>query len=398
MKFKLLAAPLVLALILGVGWIAQSQPSDTMKRLPAGAWTLVARESGHALLAPKPRRNLNQKGLEEKAVTAGQALVIGPGGSTSLISTRSRGLFVGGPDSQPRVWSTQFMGRRVLFNPVGSAPGMAGMPERAGDYLFSAESTVWRMRPGAAPEKLVADSAAGFSRQDLAAGPGFEADVDLTWAAAPVASPDGRFVAYVSNREAIKTQSSGQSVWMVDYESGHEEALLDRSGESFTPLGWMREELLFTGDQGGISAVDPVSGQVHEMSAGTFLAVEPSAGVAAVLEGDEPSRRTLVITKGGTRTRVARQGRLEYAGTADFSPDGSRLAVVLSARNGSKQIQIVDVSTGESQLLPLPNLRREGLTDPPRWVDDQTLLVTTSLRRTGEERSSLLSVPASNAR
>jgi hypothetical protein len=54
MKSKLLAAPLLLALILGVGWVAQSQPADTMKRLPQGAWTIVVRESGHALLAPKP--------------------------------------------------------------------------------------------------------------------------------------------------------------------------------------------------------------------------------------------------------------------------------------------------------------------------------------------------------
>jgi hypothetical protein len=398
MKFKLLAAPLVLALILGVGWVAQSQPFDTMTRLPAGAWTLVARESGHALLAPKPRRNQTQKRLE-KAVPAGQALVIGPGGSSSLVPTRSRGLFAGGANSQPRVWSTQFMGRRVLFNPVGSAPGMASVSGRAGDYVFTMDGTVWRMRSGAAPEKLVADSAAGFSRQELAAGPGFEANVDLIWAAAPATSPNGRFVAYVSNREAIKAGSAGQSVWMVDYESGHEEALLDQTGENVTPLGWMGEELLFTGDQGGISAVDPVSGEVHEMSAGTLLAVDSAAGAAAVLEGNVPSNRRLVIMKdGGATTRVARRGRLEYAGSADFSPDGSRLAVVLSAMDGSKQIQIVEVATGKSQILPLPHPRREALTDPPRWVDDQTLLITTSSRRSGEERSSLLPVPVSNAR
>lgn len=396
MKSKLLAAPLLLALVLGVGWVAQSQPSDTMKRLPGGAWTLVARESGHALLAPKPRRHLNQKGLE-KAVPTGQALVIEPGGSTSLVPTRSRGLFVGGPDSQPRVWSTQFMGRRMLFNPVGSAPGMAGVSGRAGDYVFNTDGTVWNLQPGAAPKKLVADSAPGFSRQELAAGPGFEADVDLIWAAAPVASPDGRFVAYVSNREALKARTAGQSVWMVDYETGHEQALLDQAGNSFTPLGWMGEELLFTSDQGGVSAVDPGSGQVHAMSTGMLLAVESAAGVAAVLEGDVPSRRTLVIMKGGTRTRVARRARWEYAGTADFSPDGSRLAVVLSAMDGSKQIQVVDVETGKSQLLSLPSPRREVLTDPPRWVDDETLLITTSSRRSGQERSSLLPVPVANA-
>ncbi|HEY9422474.1 MAG TPA: hypothetical protein VIW92_13740 [Thermoanaerobaculia bacterium] len=367
-----------------------------MKRLPAGAWTLVARESGHALLAPKPLRNQNQKGVA-KAVPTGQALVIGPGGSASLIPTRSRGLFAGGANSQPRVWSTQFMGRRVLFNPAGSAPGMAGVSGRAGDYVFSADGTVWRMRSGAAPEKLVADSAPGFSRQELAANPGFEADVDLIWAAAPVISPDGRFAAYVSNREAIKAGSAGQSVWMVDYESGHEQALLDQSGENFTPLGWIGGELLFTSDRGGISAVDPVSGQVHEMSTGTLLAVDSAAGAAAVLEGNVPSNRRLVIVKDGTTTRVTRRGRLEYAGNAEFSPDGSRLAIVLSAMDGSKQVQVVEVATGKSQFLPLPSSRREVLSDPPRWVDDQTLLITTSSRRSGEERSSLLPVPASNA-
>jgi hypothetical protein len=65
--------------------------------------------------------------------------------------------------------------------------------------------------------------------------------------------------------------------------------------------------------------------------------------------------------------------------------------------DGSKQIQIVEVATGKSQLLPLPSPRREMLSDPPRWVDDQTLLITTTFRRSGEERSSLLPVPVSNA-
>lgn len=390
MKLKLFAASLIL--VLSVGWAAQSQ-SGRMKRLPGNGWTLVARDSGQALLVPKPR-NQGPKG-SRKAGAPVQALLIAPGTDPSLIPARSRGLFASGLDSQPRVWSTQLGGRKVLFNPVGDGPAMGGVPGRSGDYVFSANGTVWVSQPGGAPRKLAADSVTGFSREELAAGPGLE-EGGLIWAANPMVSPDGRFVTYVTNREAFREQSAGQSVWMVDYESGHEQELLASSEESFTPLGWMGEELLFTGDQGGVSALHPESLQVHSMGMGTLLALDSSAGVAAMLEGNLPSNRRLVLMKQGTRLPVARRTRWEYAGSADFSPDGSRLAVVLSAADGSKQVQVVDVSTGQFQLLPLPSPRREILVDPPRWVDDQTLLVTTSLR-SGEERSSLLPVPVSNA-
>lgn len=391
MKLKLSAAFLIL--ILSVGWAAQSQ-SGRMKRLPGHGWTLAARESGQALLVPKPRMNQGSKG-SRKAGEPVQALLIAPGADPALIPARSRGLFASGANSQPRVWSTQFAGRKILFNPIGDGPAMGGVPGRSGDYVFSANGTVWLMPSGGAPKKLATDSVDGFSREELAAGPGFE-EGGLIWAANPMVSPDGRFVAYVTNREAFRDRSPGQSVWMVDYESGHEEALLATAGESFTPLGWMGEELLFTGDGGGVSALHPASLQVHQMGMGTLLALDSAAGVAAMLEGNLPSHRRLVLMKEGTRIPVARQARWEYAGSADFSPDGSRLAVVLSAADGSRQVQIVDVSTGRSQLLSLPIPRRETLADLPRWVDDQTLLVTTSLRN-GEEHSSLLPVPVSNA-
>jgi hypothetical protein len=227
---------------------------------------------------------------------------------------------------------------------------------------------------------------------------GSDGEGGLIWATDAVASPDGRSVVYVSNREAFQAGEAGQSVWLVDYESGDERALLATSGESFTPLGWMGKELLFTGDRGGISAVEPESGRTREVAPGTLLAAEATRGVVAFLDGRAPQNRRLVISGPAGTVRLPRQAGLEYAGSADFSPNGARLAVVLSSPRGGKQLQVVEVASGRFQLLPLPDSRQASLSDPPRWVDDQTVLITTGLRGSGEERSSLLSVPASNAR
>lgn len=395
MKPKLFAMSLFLLLALAVVWSAQSQPTADLERLPPGGWTLVERESGQALLAPKVR--FNPKVAGKAAAPSAHALLIAPDASPSIIPARTRGLFVPGRNSRPQVWSTQFMGRKVLFSPVGNGPALRGVPGRPGDYVFSADGTIWGIQSGRAPQRLAADSVDEFSRESLLkAGTAAEREGGgLIWAADPLASFEGSLVAYVTNRESFPAGPAGQSVWLVESATGHERALLFRSGESFTPLAWLGDELLFTGNAGGISAIDPATGEVRQVGSGTLLAADSHSEAIATLEGNLARNRRLVITRPDGKSKVARFAGYEYAGNADFSPDGTRLAVVLSAMDGRKQVQIIDVSTGQSELLPLPDTRRAALTDPPRWVDDHTLLITTGLRRSGEERSSLLSVPAS---
>lgn len=399
MQLKYVATPVLLVfLALDIGGSEPLQPPVKTRDLPAGGWLLMARESGHALLAPKSRRNA--KAGEKGAGLSAQVLVIAPGAAPALVPARVRGLFVPGPNSRPQVWSTQFAGRQILFNPAGNGPALQSVAGKPGDYVFAADGTVWSLRTGGAPRKLAADSMPGFSRKALAlkaAGSESEGEGGLIWAAGPLASPDGRSVVYVTNREAIQARTGGQSVWLVD-ETGRERALLAGSGAGFSPLAWLGKELLFTGDDGGLSAIDPASGRVRRVSGGTLLAVDPARGIVASLEGDLPGDRKLLITRPKGRSRVARPAGLEYAGSADFSPNGLRLAVVLSDAKGRKQIQIIDVYSGNAEVVPLPATRQAALVDPPRWVDDQTLLITTGLRGTGEERSSLLSVPVSAAR
>src|SRR4051794_24590476 len=122
MQLKAFTVPLLLILALGIGWSAQSPSTQRLRTLPAGGWTLVARESGRALLAPKPR--LHPKLDGKSAEPPAQVLVIAPGVSPTLAPARARGLFAPGRDSRPQMWSTQFAGRKILFNPTGNGPAL----------------------------------------------------------------------------------------------------------------------------------------------------------------------------------------------------------------------------------------------------------------------------------
>lgn len=115
---------------------------------------------------------------------------------------------------------------------LAACGGSGGRPaDSHGREIVEADGTLSIHVPGAAPRRLVGDTAGGFVRSELAAKQR-EGLVILYWAAAPVPSPDGRRVAYVTNREAVRAGTAGQSIWIVNHAHRRRAA----AGQRFRPL------------------------------------------------------------------------------------------------------------------------------------------------------------------
>src|SRR5688500_4247794 len=113
-----------------------------------------------------------------------------------------------------------------------------------------------------------------------------EGRVILYWAAAPVLSPRGNAVAYATNREAVATDTGGQSIWLVGLGSGRERALLHEPGHSFRPVGWLGDDVVvYIGDRPGVWGVDVEDGATRRLAGGTFVAAAHDGSALAIADG-----------------------------------------------------------------------------------------------------------------
>ena len=153
-------------------------------------------------------------------------------------------------------------------------------------------------------ERLTALHVVGYAYGELATRQR-EGEVILYWAAAPVPDPRGRLIAYASNREAVANDTAGQSIWLLDRESGEERALLSVLGRSFRPVGWLDGDVVYIGDEPGVWALDPRIGDARRLAAGTWIASSPD-GSALVVAEDVPEDPALSVLTSGRSVRIPR--------------------------------------------------------------------------------------------
>jgi hypothetical protein len=103
----------------------------------------------------------------------------------------------------------------------------------------------------------------------------------------------------------------------------------------------------------------------------------PDGAWLAFLSDREGAARVYLIRPDGTGLRPARTGELlgEEAGHV-WSPDSTRLAFVVSTRDGASEIWVVDVATGAAHRVSAPGARDES----PTWSPDGRHLAYVSTR------------------
>lgn len=195
------------------------------------------------------------------------------------------------------------------------------------------------------PRRLTAARVDGFDYEALAAKQR-EGEVILYWAAAPVPSPDGRLIAFATNREAVAADTSGQSIWLVDRTDGTERPLLNVSGHSYRPVAWLGGDVVYIGDEAGVWTVDPTSLERRRLSSGTWIAAAEDGGAVAVADDVPADPRIEVITPTDRIAVPPAPSGAVYLAQATFEDGGRRLLLEATADSGYSRTRFeFDVTT-----------------------------------------------------
>jgi len=317
--------------------------------------------------------------VREGPVARADVRVIGPGARDTL-----------------RLYSTQFEDRLVLFAQTGEAPMPSESPAQPGLYVVTHADHLWLL-PDSGVIRLTADTVAGIARDTLRTQT-LEGVRSLFWAVSPVWSPDGSAIAYVTNRTWMLAPEGGQELWLVELRSRTERPLLSERGEFFAPAGWLGSELVFSGRDRGIFAVNPRSGRRRPIVVGAVAVFSPRGARLLYTTWGDTIRAQILTERGVVAIPDPPPGeRLSHGGM--FSPSGDRVVVetTFAADSGvTRALYVFDIRRKRPTRLARWSFR-EGTRHPhgfPAWLDDSTVLLTQFDRVTGLESSTIGRLPS----
>jgi len=372
--------------------------SAQFEKLPTGAWSVVSRDGQMTVLARLPERSGTTvrvpSGQRPVASVSNDVLVFT--GSAKPIHTQATLRQVPAVGIRGGVMPVRIVeagGRQIAFNPPGAGPRLIPSPADPTLYVFEQAGTLRRLTSGGVVSPAVADVVRNFNRPALLAKERPEGHY-LLWAADPLWSTDGRYLAYVTNREAILGGTGGQSIWLLDVEAGRERPLLVGRGESFGPIGWLGNTLLYTDRSGGISSIDVPTEKRRRGIPGFHLAVDRQGTSLAYAVGAGPEQRKVTVLQCGAPFDVpAPPAGYVYEAYGDFSPDGNALLLVARNSVGPTKLAVYRLLTRAIRFIDLPGVPQSSLLiNRPTWVQNDAVLVTTADRKSGAEQSQLVPI------
>ena len=372
--------------------------SAQFEKLPTGAWSVVSRDGQMTVLARLPERSGTTvrvpSGQRPVASVSNDVLVFT--GSAKPIHTQATLRQVPAVGIRGGVMPVRIVeagGRQIAFNPPGAGPRLIPSPADPTVYVFEQAGTLRRLTSGGVVSPAVADVVRNFNRPALLAKERPDGHY-LLWAADPLWSTDGRYLAYATNREAILGGTAGQSIWLLNVEAGRERPLLVGRGESFGAIGWLGNTLLYTDRSGGISSVDLPSEKRRRDIPGFYLAVDRQGTSLAYAVGATPDQRKVTVLQRGAPFDVpAPPASYIYEAYGDFSPDSNALLLVARSSEGRTKLTVYNILTRAVQFIDLPGVPQSALlVNRPAWVQNDAVLVTTADRTSGAEQSQLVRV------
>ena len=229
-----------------------------------------------------------------------------------------------------------------------------------GRIVFGALNDLWIMPIGQAPKPLVKD---GWYKVD------------------PVWSPDGRFIAYASDRGGT------MDIWVRDLAAGTDRQLTNLPNQGAVSPDWSPDgkQIAFLDQEGALHIVDVASGTVRKLFAPLWEPGRPSFGPggktiayaafkptsARYREGLSQILTVDVATGKGTYTPVAEGKSLGVRGLDGpvWSPDGTMFAYVFASTLWVQPVDAAGTFTG-----PARRITRE-VTDAPSWSGDSKSLL-----------------------
>jgi hypothetical protein len=260
------------------------------------------------------------------------------------------------------------VGGGAFYTASPGGPQLLPSPADPQVYAFEHEDAIWLFRAPDRVQKLTQDGDLVSLRTRQREG-----EVILYWSVNPVWSGDGRFIAFLSNREAVRGGSSGQSIWVIDAGTGSQRALYHRPRESAHVDAVLGEEFVFTSSTApGVFSVHPRTGKVTRLGDGYVMGGQPRGG-ALLLNNDGQ----LVLLNGSTADTLPDPPAGHVWSTrAAFSPTAERIALFSTDQAGSYTLHVFAADGSAIAPYPLPAPPSYG----PAWTTESSLIFTVSTR------------------
>jgi hypothetical protein len=218
---------------------------------------------------------------------------------------------------------------------------------------------------GSKISKMLSDNTSGYDFQSLQAKR--IEDLSLIWGEKASVSPNGEFLVYHSNRDAVKNGSGNGQLWVKNLRTNSEQAVYNGG---FEVVGWGQNNDVFLRDQDKLARVNLADNTTSIVKANVSLEtvvtypflVLPELGKISIT--DINSNQTVSITDGIGRTDL-------------ILPDTSsnRIAIKHYPDPNSFDNNIVVVTDPSKASFKLVSPENGYTIDTFSWVDADTLLV-----------------------